>query len=161
MTDPLPSPAFEADFPGGRLGPRENLVQPSDRCEGGHAPSGLGWIARGAWDLGPWSPAWYPSSMSKPSLYLCTGKDCRERTKRYSALIELANDLPLEIVEVRCQEICKGPVVGRRCGEGVEWFGRMKGKKTLRSLTKLVKKGKIDKRLEKRRAKERSGKLRT
>ena len=99
--------------------------------------------------------------MSEPELYLCTGKDCRRRTKSFGALRELAQELPVEIVEVRCQKVCKGPVAGWIFGGGIEWFGRVKGKKVRKSLAKLVEKKKLDARLEKRRATERSGKLRT
>lgn len=93
-------------------------------------------------------------------LLVCTGSDCRKRSAELGHLLgQLGQDVAVETVG--CQKLCKGPVVGCDIGDRLEWFSRLRSKKLRRSVSRLLETGRIDGRLEKRRSRKRSGKLRT
>jgi len=95
-------------------------------------------------------------------LYVCAGSDCRKALAKDPRLLELARDLDPDHRRVRCQKICKGPVVGVADDTGgLEWFRRVRKDKVLRALSDLVRAGRLRKPLAKRRVPKRSGKLRT
>lgn len=65
-----------------------------------------------------------------------------------------------EIEKVRCQKICKGPVIGLPVHGRMGWFKRVRGRKTLGALARLVEqdgRGDVPKPLEKRRVTKRAG----
>jgi hypothetical protein len=67
---------------------------------------------------------------------------------------------PVCIELVRCQDICKGPVVGLEVDGDLRWFRRLRGKKARRSLAKLVRRagrGPVPERLRPLRVAERDG----
>ena len=57
--------------------------------------------------------------MPRPDAWICTGKDCRKATSPLKKLRAALSDHRVE--EVRCQKICKGPVVGVRIKGEVQW----------------------------------------
>jgi (2Fe-2S) ferredoxin len=65
-----------------------------------------------------------------------------------------------EVETVKCQKICKGPVVGLEVGGELEWFRKMDSDKARRRLVKLLTTGEMKKALQKRRVGSRSGKKR-
>ena len=90
--------------------------------------------------------------------YLCEGKDCRKRSPETAALRELLEDAGLSCELVRCQKICKAPVVGLTINGTVQWFGKVRGKSGRKALRRFLRTG--DGPLRKLRSKKRSGKLR-
>ena len=90
--------------------------------------------------------------------YLCQGKDCRKRAKDNDALRELLEDAGLSCEQVRCQKICKAPVVGLIIDGSVQWFGKVRGKAGRKALHRFLRTG--DGPLRKLRSKKRSGKVR-
>jgi len=65
---------------------------------------------------------------------------CR-KCKQASCVIELLDrrtDTPLEVV--RCQKICRGPVVGLVVDGRMEWFERVRGVKPLAALLRVARK---------------------
>jgi (2Fe-2S) ferredoxin len=97
--------------------------------------------------------------MPRPTVLVCKGKNCRERTGARERL-ELELGEVAEVKRVRCQDICSGPVVGVTIDGQWEWFRRIRGSKSRRAVVKLLTEEKLGKRLRKRRVKQRSGKLR-
>jgi len=91
-------------------------------------------------------------------VYICRGKDCRKHagTRKLVALIEGAG---LSWTPVRCQKICKAPVAGVVLNGTLEWFSKVRGKKTRRALLKAATKGKLGS-IRTHREKKRSGRLR-
>lgn len=89
---------------------------------------------------------------------VCRGGACTKRKKRYGALLERLGLRPYRLV--KCQDICKGPVVGVQVDGRWEWFRRMDTPKALDALEKLLDQGKVTERLADRRVKKRRGKLR-
>lgn len=90
--------------------------------------------------------------------YLCTGSDCRKRAGDAAALRAVLDDAGVPIEEVRCQKLCKGPVVGLVIDDTVQWFGKLRGKGGRKALRRFLKKG--DGPLWKMRDKKRAGKMR-
>jgi hypothetical protein len=64
-----------------------------------------------------------------------------------------------EIVEVPCQKICKGPVLGLEVKGKLQWFSKVRGKKKIKAVARLLCTGKCPSLLRKRRVKKRAGKL--
>ena len=97
--------------------------------------------------------------MAKKKLYVCYGSDCTESRgalRRLEASLEGVAD----IKPVKCQKICRGPVVGVQVSGTLEWFRRVDTEKARRRLVTLLETGKVKKALAKRRIGARSGKLR-
>jgi (2Fe-2S) ferredoxin len=89
---------------------------------------------------------------------VCHGKDCRKRKKRFEALrARLAGQ---QVRPVKCQDICKGPVVGVEVDGRWEWFKRVDTDQAIEAVLKLLERGEIPKRLKEHRVKKRRGKLR-
>jgi (2Fe-2S) ferredoxin len=65
-----------------------------------------------------------------------------------------------EIKAVKCQKICRGPVVGVTIDGTLEWFRKVDGDKARRRLVTLLESGRMKKALQKRRVPSRSGKQR-
>ncbi len=90
-------------------------------------------------------------------LFVCRSKDCRKYRKELKKIIQIT-EKHCEPVEVKCQGICKGPVVGFAINERWEWFKRMRGAKAHKALLKGLMKNKVVKELKGHHAKSRSGK---
>ena len=97
--------------------------------------------------------------MPRPTVLVCRGKNCVERKKARQRLEQALGEVA-EVERVGCQKICSGPVVGVQIEGQLEWFRRIRGSKSRRAVVELLAEQKLDKRLRKRRAKKRSGKLR-
>ena len=98
--------------------------------------------------------------MAAPTVYLCKGSDCRRRSAERDSLVKSIGTLA-EVEPVRCQKICKGPVVGLEVDGKVEWFKSVRTMKARRALKRFLTSQRRDKRLFDRRVKKRAGKLRT
>ena len=92
------------------------------------------------------------------AVYLCRGSDCCKKKLKRSVLEQFVD--PKLIVRVRCQKVCKAPVVGVDLGEGPMWFRSMDSSSALVALKALVKTGKLDPVLAKRESTKRRGRLR-
>jgi len=85
---------------------------------------------------------------------------CR-KCKNSACLVEVLEDhadVPVHLV--RCQKICKGPVVGVVVNQRMEWFQRVDGVKPVAALLRLTRREhptKIPKPLRKLRVTRRSG----
>ncbi len=95
----------------------------------------------------------------KPKLYVCYGSDCADSR---DALRDLETQLEgvASIKPVKCQKICRGPVVGAEVDGTLEWFRKVDTEKARRRLITLLETGEMKKALAKRRVKGRSGKKR-
>ncbi len=98
--------------------------------------------------------------MPRPELLLCTGSHCRKRLAREPRVERTLDALPVEVVRVGCQKVCRGPVVGVSLDGEWQWFERMDSKKALRALGELVAHGELAKPLRRRRNARRAGKRR-
>ncbi len=98
--------------------------------------------------------------MTQPTdVYVCKGSHCcKGKGSRADLLDALADVARVRIAG--CQKVCQGPVAGTEVDGRLEWFGDLSSDKTRRALVKLIRKGRVGKRLEKRRAKKRSGRRR-
>ncbi|MEO1227331.1 MAG: hypothetical protein AAFZ18_00395 [Myxococcota bacterium] len=90
-------------------------------------------------------------------IYLCRGSDC-SKTKLPRKQLE-AHVAGATITKVRCQKICKAPVVGVDRGDGPVWFRKV-GHRTLEDIGQFVAAGTLSARLKGHEAKKRAGKLR-
>jgi (2Fe-2S) ferredoxin len=90
--------------------------------------------------------------------YLCRGADCRKHSDT-DKLSKLLDEEGVSWSRVRCQKICKAPVVGVEADGSVEWYARVRGKEGRRRLRKLLQ-GTKAKALKGNRVQKRSGKLR-
>ena len=59
-------------------------------------------------------------------LHICRGKDCRKHRRRLVLAAEHVSDL-CETGTVKCQDVCKGPVLVVHHGEHRHVFKKMKG----------------------------------
>ncbi|MGC6418632.1 MAG: hypothetical protein ACON3Z_16025 [Bradymonadia bacterium] len=91
-------------------------------------------------------------------LYLCKGSDCRKKKRHTKQLVQIMNDV--EVVPVRCQKICSGPVVGLELGGTLVWFKKMRKKKDAEALANALSGAPLTKRLTSRLVRKRSGRLR-
>jgi hypothetical protein len=81
--------------------------------------------------------------MSEPRcLLVCVGKDCRS-SAGFGALVDAASQVRGSC-EVPCQDLCHGPIVGVRIGDGLRWFHRIRGKRLRKALVRSVEQGRID-----------------
>ena len=90
-------------------------------------------------------------------LYICRSKDCRKHRSALKKIIEDTQDL-CQPVDVKCQGICKGPVVGFAINERFEWFKKLRTGKARKALMKGLNKNKVVKELKSHHVKSRSGK---
>ena len=93
-------------------------------------------------------------------LFVCTGKHCRKKKDGIEDVAR-AVDTSVELVRVRCQKICKGPVVGLKQNGSLEWFKDVDSSKTLSALKDAVRGQPLQKPLRNRHVPKRSGALRT
>ncbi len=91
-------------------------------------------------------------------ILVCRGGDCRKAKNR--RLSRALDELDVATVDVRCQKLCDGPVVGCEIDGQLEWFERVRGDKAVNALRVLVRTGQLSGVLRKRRSKNRSGRLR-
>jgi hypothetical protein len=73
-------------------------------------------------------------------------------------ILEARADVSLRLV--RCQKICRGPVVGVAVAGRMEWFERVDGVKAIAALVRVARKKRVDsvpKPLRKRRVKSHAG----
>jgi (2Fe-2S) ferredoxin len=95
----------------------------------------------------------------KVTAYLCTGSDCKRRKDERRA-IKRALRGKAYLVEVGCQKICKGQVVGiARDGE-LRWYRRVNSKSLIKALRRVVRGRKVSDELAVRHVKKRDDKLR-
>jgi hypothetical protein len=95
----------------------------------------------------------------EPTCYLCTGKSCSRRPDFAELRRQLAE--VSEVRPVRCQSICKGPVVGVEVHGRLEWFARVRKPKARKAMKRFVRAGgPIPERLRSSRVRKRSGRLR-
>jgi hypothetical protein len=97
--------------------------------------------------------------MVRPTVFVCHGSRCR-RHEAHGALRDRLGAVA-DLAEVRCQRICRGPVVGAAVNGSLEWFERLRSQKVQRQLVDFVAgSGRMRRGLEKRRVAKRSGRLR-
>lgn len=95
--------------------------------------------------------------MSRPTVYLCRGKDC-SRCVADRAALDAEVRGRADVVPVRCQKICKGPVAGAEVDGRMEWFARLDGPKVRKRFRQSATAGRpLSGGLRKRRSKKRSG----
>ena len=100
-----------------------------------------------------------PMAHKVPSqVYICTGSDCRKRSKELRAITQGLEGV--ELCAVKCQKICKGPVVGVEVQGRMEWFSKLKEFKVQEQLRHFIQTGELKKRLRARMSRSRSGKFR-
>ena len=92
------------------------------------------------------------------AVYVCYGKDCRKRRKDLSELRAVLEGF--DVRPVRCQDICKGPVVGVERDGDLRWFKRIRGPKALTALVRWIAAGRRKPRLWKLHVKKRRGRKR-
>lgn len=100
----------------------------------------------------------------RPRLFVCTGSDCRKRSKALSKLVDAAGP-HARVVEVRCQKICDGPVCGLKVDDALHWFEEVEGKKARKAVVAVLRRSgtteeALPKALRKRLVDKRTGKLR-
>ena len=95
--------------------------------------------------------------MLEPVAYVCRGKDCAERDER-CPLLEALADVG-QVAEVKCQDLCEGPVAAVEVDGRLEWFERVRSGKARRALVELAagRRTELPGRLRKRRATKRAG----
>ena len=86
--------------------------------------------------------------------YLCWNKKCR-RSDGFEALRDALPDA----IPVKCQDVCKGPVVGLLVHGRLEWFKKVRKQKHRDAVLRALQTGVMPVALEKRRSEKRSGKL--
>lgn len=98
--------------------------------------------------------------MARKRLLVCSGKHCRKAFQRDDHLRDALQRLPVDVKWVRCQKVCRGPVVGLAVDGDWQWFERMDTRKAVHALAEFVAGGELGRRLDKRRSRKRTGKLR-
>ena len=101
------------------------------------------------------------SSVERQTILVCSGSHCRKALQRDDRVEETLSRLPIVVERVRCQKVCKGPVVGLSIDGTWQWFRRMDSRKAMRALAELVEDGTIAKPLLNRLDRKRAGKLRS
>ena len=91
-------------------------------------------------------------------LYLCKGSDCLKKKRDTKQLVQLMTDV--EVVPVRCQKICAGPVVGLELDGTLVWFKKVRKKKDAEALVKALSGAPLTKRLTGRLVRKRTGRMR-
>lgn len=97
----------------------------------------------------------------QPHVHVCVGSDCRkDRPGAHRKLRALLQDAGVPTTPVKCQKVCKGPVVGVRIDGTLHWLEKMTGSELRADLLKLLRKGRWSKGLRRRRVRKRQGRLR-
>jgi len=94
----------------------------------------------------------------RPTVFVCGGSHCSQ-TKAWR---KLCDDLVGHAVvcEVRCQKICNGPVCGTALNGTLTWFSEVDGRRARDDVRRVIGGAKVTKRLRRRIATKRSGRLR-
>jgi hypothetical protein len=96
---------------------------------------------------------------SKPRILICGSSDCAKRATAYKKLKHaLGKEHGFDVV--KCQKICRGPVVGIEVDGSWEWFSKITKSVDRDAVLRSAARGKLAKRLKKRWVKKRSGKRR-
>jgi len=95
----------------------------------------------------------------RAAVLVCQGSGCHKKAKLRKKLVAALEGVA-DVQWVRCQKVCKGPVVGVGIDGTLEWFCRVKDEKSRRAFVTLLTKGKLKKRLRKQRVARLSGVLR-
>ncbi len=99
--------------------------------------------------------------MGRSQLLVCNGSHCRKARRKDGRLDAAVARMPVDVAYVRCQKVCRAPVVGLSLDGEWQWFERMDSRKALRALAAAVDGGALAKPLRKRRDRKRAGRLRT
>ena len=91
-------------------------------------------------------------------IYVCKGKGCRK--SEYTRSLEGCLNDHGNVIQVKCQKICKGPVVGLEVNGAIEWFKKLRSQKAQDQLVELLLRGRLAGNLSERIAKKRRGKIR-
>jgi len=91
------------------------------------------------------------------SLFVCRSKDCRKHRRDIVRIVEATASV-CDPVDVKCQGICKGPVVGFKINKRFEWFKKLRGAKACKALVRSIERDSIVKDLKGFHVKRRSGK---
>lgn len=95
-------------------------------------------------------------------MHVCVGSDCRkDRPGAHKKLRAALREAGVPFMPVKCQKVCKGPVVGVRVDGTLHWLRDLAGGDLRDDLLRLVGEGAWSKALAKRRVKKRKDKLRT
>ncbi len=95
----------------------------------------------------------------RPLVYVCRGGDCRDEKKARRKLVSTLNG-HVRLRDVKCQKICRGPVVGTELDGTLEWFAEVDTGKARDAVIHLLEQGEVKKPLRKRHVKAKSGKQR-
>lgn len=68
---------------------------------------------------------------------LCIGSDCRKKRKRIRRLRALFSDV-VDVTNVKCQDICSGPVVVVHRSHERFWFSKVRSKRSRRDLIGFI-----------------------
>lgn len=98
--------------------------------------------------------------MAKRTLLLCNGSHCRKALRKDDRLARCLARLPVETIPVRCQKICRSPVVGVEIDGAWQWFERMDSRKAQKALAELLLDDRLPRPLRKRRNAKRAGQRR-
>lgn len=94
----------------------------------------------------------------QPTVFVCGGSHCSE-TKAWRKLCEDLDGYAM-VREVRCQKICDGPVCAIVLKGTLIWFAEVDGRRAREDLHDVMGGAKITKRLRRRIATKRSGRMR-
>ncbi len=99
--------------------------------------------------------------MPDPRVYVCEKRGCGKKADRRALLAEL--DGVAEVVPVRCQSVCDGPVAGLVVAGRLQWFERVRKRKARAGVVALLEGRRVSLpgALAKRRVPKRAGKLRS
>ena len=93
-----------------------------------------------------------------PEVHVCRGKDCRKHAGTRK-ICDMLDDAGVPWTAVRCQKVCKAPVVGVKLDGTLHWYSKVRGREDRRKLLAVIGGGKA-KKLKGLRVKKRTGKLR-
>ena len=98
----------------------------------------------------------------QPHVHVCVGSDCRkDRPGAHRKLRARLAAAAVPVTPVKCQKICKGPVVGVRVDGTLHWVRKVAGSQLREDLVWLLDKGRWSKALRTRCVRKRLGKLRS
>ena len=97
--------------------------------------------------------------MGKPRVRVCVGSSCRKEGKAFRKLLAAVEDVA-KVERVKCQKVCDGPVAGVTVDGTIRWFAELDAPKRREALLRLLASGEVPKRLQKREARKRAGRLR-